>query len=96
MQVYTEKRDVQRIKVQIPVQLAQGVGTTRDVSQTGVYFITDQNIEPDSTLDFSLELDYALPGKSMRLNCRGHVVRVETLNGKLGVAASINDVSYAA
>lgn len=82
--------------MEVPVLMRQGVGITRDVSQTGVYFLTDEKITPGMLLDLTIELAHAIPGETMQLHCQGRVVRVEVLNGKTGVAASIIEFGQAA
>lgn len=90
----TEKRASQRIQVEIPVYLGQEKAITRDVSWTGIYFLTDQTLDQGGSLNFSLDLNYALPGKAIKLDCQGEVIRIEQLGDKFGVAAKINDFQY--
>jgi hypothetical protein len=89
MKKYDIERSAQRIRVKVPVRLDKGTGVTRDVSQSGVFFFTDQSFAPGTTFNFVLELDYVASGEPVFLHCRGEVVRVETVGEKVGVAASI-------
>lgn len=86
MKKYDVKRSAKRIRVEMPVHLNQGAGVTRDVSQSGVFFFTDQTFAPGTTFNFVLELDCVSPGKPVFLHCRGEVVRVEEGGERLGVA----------
>jgi hypothetical protein len=96
MQNFAIKRSAQRIPVEMPVHLEKGDGVTRDVSQSGVFFFTDQTFSTGAPLRFALELDYVSPGEKVLLHCRGEVVRVEEAGEKTGVAASISEFWCAA
>jgi hypothetical protein len=91
MKGHVEKRQTARVRMEIPVQLQNGTGVTRDVSPSGVFFLTDRKYSPGVSLTFTLELDYAFPGEQMHLHCRGKVVRVESMTEKFGIAASISE-----
>jgi hypothetical protein len=95
MKKYDIKRSAKRIRVEMPVHLEQGAGITRDVSQSGVFFFTDQPFSPGTTFSFVLELDYVFPGEPVYLHCKGEVVRVEGAGEKTGVAASISEFGSA-
>ena len=71
----------------LPVSLDRGVGITRDVSASGVFFETDVNYAPGSEISFAIELRG--PAGKMMFKCRGQIVRVEDRGGKVGVAAKI-------
>lgn len=97
MKKYDIKRCAKRIRVEMPVHLDQGAGVTRDVSQSGVFFFTDQPFLPGTHFSFVLELDYVFPGEPVFLHCKGEVVRVEEEAGeKRGVAACISEFWNAA
>ena len=91
---YDEKRASQRIRVEVPVYIGKEESVTRDVSWSGIYFLTDHLFAEGGALNFSLDLAYALPGKPIKLGCQGEVIRVEPHNGKFGVAAKINNLQY--
>jgi len=88
-----KKRAAQRIEIEVPVHLEQGSGLTRDVSLSGIYFVTDQNFEEGARIRFTIEFEYAIPGQPMHLDCKAHVVRIEPQGDCLGVAARIEDFS---
>ena len=71
--------------------LESGMGLSRDISGSGIYFVTDQSLTPGGTVKFSVKLDHIRPGKPVRLDCQGQVLRVEAAGAKLGVAASISE-----
>ena len=89
-----EKRVSQRIQVEVPVYIGQEKAVTRDVSWSGIYFLTDQFFAEGGALNFSLDLNYALPGKPIKLDCQGEVIRIEQRGEKFGVAAKINNFQY--
>ena len=89
-----EKRASQRIQVEVPVYIGDEKATTRDVSWSGIYFLTDQSFAEGGLLNFSLDLTYALPGKPIKLDCQGEVIRIEQRGEKFGIAAKINNFQY--
>jgi hypothetical protein len=91
---HDEKRASQRIPVEVPLYIGQEELVTRNVSWSGIYFLTDHLFAEGGSLNFSLDLAYALPGKPIKLGCQGEVIRVEQHNGKFGIAAKINNLQY--
>ena len=89
-----EKRASQRIQVEVPVYIGKETATTRDVSWAGIYFLTDQSFTEGGDLNFALDLSYALPGKPIKLDCQGEVIRIEQHGEKFGIAAKINNFQY--
>ena len=89
-----EKRASQRIQVEVPVYIGHEKAVTRDISWSGIYFLTSQTFSEGGELNFSIDLSYALPGKPIKLDCQGEVIRVEQHNGKYGIAAKINNFQY--
>jgi hypothetical protein len=72
------------------VELAQGTGVTRNVSVSGVYFVTNAwRVVPGQPLDFTLVLDDLGTLAPWRLRCTGTVLRVEPRGEIVGVAATI-------
>jgi hypothetical protein len=80
--------------MQVPVHFDHGVGTSRDISFTGIYFTTDKRLESGKQLRLAFELEYAIPGKSLQLDCQGHVLRVDVLGNHFGIAAKIDEITY--
>ena len=91
MKTTPEKRREERFMMEVPVNLDSGMGVSRDISQSGIYFITDQHFQPGGDVRFSVKLDYARSGKPVRLDCQAQVLRVEPNDGSFGVAARINN-----
>jgi hypothetical protein len=94
MNMPDEKRTSQRILVEIPVYLNQEKAVTRDISWSGIYFLTKQSFSEGSELNFCIDLNYALPGKPVKLDCQGEVIRIEQQGADFGIAAKINNFQY--
>ena len=84
-----DRRRVQRFRVTLPVELKGGTAMTRDLSACGVFFETAQTFVPGQSLRFTLVLAHVDPGRQVRLQCQGRVVRVEPYSIGLGVAVDI-------
>ena len=93
-EAHFERRESKRHQIQVPVHFGHGVGTSRDISFTGIYFTTDKQLESGKPLKLAFELEYAIPGKSLQLDCQGHVLRVDILGNLFGVAAKIDTITY--
>lgn len=89
-----DKRRAERIPVTLPVQVGKRNGQTRDISVTGMYFETDESFAPGSEVDFSMDLQYVKPGGTVRLVCKGRIVRVERKDGRVGVAVAIDSYRF--
>ena len=94
MRDYAEKRSLERIPVEVPLVLDRGTGVTRDINWSGIYFNTPEPYAQGDYMRFTFELEYAIPGKPIRLDCQGRVLRVEKTADGYGVASSIDDVTY--
>ena len=82
-------RTEDRVNMAVPVHLQGGaLGTTRDISASGIYFETDLEPIRESPLDFTVEFQNGGVG-GLSLRCKGKVLRVEPLGGRIGVAARI-------
>jgi len=82
-------RNAERVSTKVPVLLDDGVvGTTRDVSPQGIYFtVQDEVLAEGQPLRFTLEFDHS--SGVLQLACEGRIVRVDEVDGKVGVAAVI-------
>ena len=85
-----EQRAVQRISLEVPIMVGDTSGTTRNISGNGIYFVTEEPFSADENIQFSLALDYVVPGKLLQFACQGRVVRVESLGEQYGIAARID------
>ncbi len=86
-----ENRSEQRLKTKLRVRLDQGQGVVRDLSASGIYFLTDAALKVGEPLKFSVELQHAKTG-SISADCIARIVRVEPQGKLKGVAASISRI----
>ena len=98
-----EKRAARRFALRIPVSVARNENNhsesaqIRDVSARGICFYLDSPIEQGSPIGFTLTLPPEITlTESIRVQCKGRVVRVEdpTVAGKLAVAAVIEEYEF--
>ena len=88
-------RSTERVHVGVPVELKGGVGVTRDLSTSGVYFTCERGMPVGSRISLTLVLDAANADGPLRLHCTGAVVRVEEAGESVGVAVQIEEYSVA-
>src|SRR6202142_4688024 len=96
-----EKRAARRFALRIPVAVARGEGLEhselaqlRHVSARGISLYLDSVIENGSPLSFTLTLPPEITlTESIRVQCKGRVVRVEESanDGNLAVAGVMED-----
>lgn len=88
--VVVERRVGQRFAYNLPVSLrevstaAEGLGVTQDLSSRGVFFVTDMPLQEGSEVELTLKMPSEITlGESMRVRCRGRVLRVEGKSDRL-------------
>jgi hypothetical protein len=86
-------RREERFDSTMPVQLERGSGVTRNVSATGIYFVTDVALERGVALDLTLDFNN-YPGGPLRVKCRANVVRIEPRDVKYGVGSCISQFEF--
>lgn len=100
-----EKRATRRFSLRLPVAIKFSNGgvrevsaETKDVSARGVFFFMDQKIEEGSSIEFTLTLPPEITlTESIRVRCKGRVVRVEAqAESKVGIAAVIDQYDFVA
>ena len=100
-----EKRATRRFPLRLPVSVRCGEGAeehaaqTRDVSARGICFFVDTAIQAGSAIDFTLTLPPEITlTESIRVRCKGRVVRVEggAPASKMAVAAVIDEYEFLA
>ena len=81
--VRVERRAGQRFPYLLPLSLHQqmgsieGVGFTQDLSSRGVFFVTDAPLQEGAEIEITLRMPSEITlGESMRVRCRGHILRV--------------------
>ena len=100
-----DKRATRRFALRLPVSVRYGedaaehAAQTRDDSARGICFFVEAGIQAGSTLDFTLTLPPEITlTESIRVRCKGRVVRVESggANSKMAVAAVIDEYEFLA
>ena len=101
-----EKRATRRFALRLPVSVNYSGNTgaalaaqTRDVSARGICFYMDAPLTTGSEIEFTLTLPPEITlTESIRVRCRGKVVRVEPgmADAKVPVAAVIDEYEFLA
>lgn len=101
-----EKRGARRFALRVPVSVNRNTSENniptesaelRDVSARGICFYLDSAIEQGANIGFTLTLPPEITlTESIRVQCKGRVVRVEdgTADGKVIVAAVIEAYEF--
>ena len=99
-----EKRAARRFALRVPVSVNRNNGNLnnevaeiRDVSARGISFYLENSITQDSPIGFTLTLPPEITlTESIRVQCKGRVVRVEDgrEDGKVTVAAVIEEYEF--
>jgi hypothetical protein len=96
-----EKRGARRFPLRVPVTVdhenAVHAAQIRDVSARGICFYLESTITQGSAIGFTLTLPPEITlTESIRVQCKGHVVRVENgrADGKMAVAAVIEEYEF--
>ena len=72
-----ERRFVPRHRMSLPVRYPGGTGVTRDVSSTGVYFLSGGSFEEGQQVSLAISLEHSNPEGPLDVTYRGVVVRLE-------------------
>jgi hypothetical protein len=99
-----EKRAARRFPLRLNVAVNHGenaaqhdIGQLRDVSARGICFYVQSSIAEGSNIGFTLTLPPEITlTESIRVQCKGRVVRVENSHpgGQLAVAAVIEEYEF--
>lgn len=102
----SEKRAARRFALRVPVTVNRSPqvqnnsseeAQLRDVSARGICFYLNSAIDKDSPIGFTLTLPPEITlTESIRVQCKGRVVRVENgrTDGKIAVAAVIEEYEF--
>jgi hypothetical protein len=86
------RRD-ERFESDLAIRLEQGDGLVRNVSASGIYFVTDANLKPGELLRFSLQFSGVEIGL-VSARCEARVVRVEPRGAQKGVGAAFETIEF--
>src|SRR5512146_1781471 len=104
VQPQREQRATRRFSLRLPVtvkfsETGEKLAHTRDVSARGICFYMDASVAEGSEIDFTLTLPPEITlTESIRVQCKGKVVRVEPQGpgGRVGIAAIIERYEFLA
>jgi Tfp pilus assembly protein PilZ len=83
-----ERREGERLKLALPVQLKNGAGMTRDISTSGIFFETKSAHSIGDTIRLFLNFE------DETRQCEARVVRVERRNDQFGVAVELRSYVF--
>ena len=83
------RRAHERVAAEMPVRREGSLGTTRNVSASGVFFEIDSDMAVGSEISFEIGMQTNLGPMAMK--CRGLVVRTEQKDGRTGVAVRMTE-----
>ena len=83
----------ERFDTTLAIRLEHGEGVVRNVSATGIYFVTDIALERGKTVAFTMQFP-ARPGGPLLLKGFARVIRVEPCDGKHGVGAAVASFEF--
>lgn len=94
-------RIAQRFPVHVPVRVkvpgsdAEIVYSTRDISHRGLFMVTDEPLPENSPIEFTMKLKSpGSPQDGVQVLCSGTVVRVDAVDGDVGMAATIDSYRF--
>jgi hypothetical protein len=82
-----------RYPAELTVIFEGGSGAVRNVSASGIYFVTEAALREGQPVKFSLSFDH-FPSGPIAVNCTAKVVRVEEQGARNGVAVEISDFEF--
>jgi hypothetical protein len=97
-----EQRSSRRFALKLPVSIRYANGQakeipaeTRDVSAQGVFFYAGSKLEEGAKVEFTLTLPPEITlTESIRVRCRGRVVRIDDVRPQVGIAAIIEQYDF--
>jgi hypothetical protein len=81
------ERGADRVEAELLVEMDGAEGLTHNISATGVYFEINPAHAPGTKIRFTV--DVVVGEELMKLACDGEVVRVDQLDGTVGIAAKV-------
>jgi PilZ domain len=103
MESGVERRAARRFSMTLPLKVrfsaengvSERPGETRDVSFRGLYFIIEASLEAGSSIEFVLTLPQQITlAGDVHIRCYARVLRVDSHNGRRGVAARIERYEF--
>ena len=82
-----ERRSAPRHRMSVPVTFPGGTGLTRDVSSSGVYFLSESSFEEGQPVSLTLTLEHSSPKGPVDVTYQGVVTRTEVHGARTGAQA---------
>ena len=97
-----DQRTSRRFSLKLPVSIRCDNGHVqevpaemRDVSAQGVFFYAGSSLSDGAKVEFTLTLPPEITlTESIRVRCRGRIVRIDNTKPKIGVAAIIEQYDF--
>lgn len=86
-------RKEERVPTELALRLEGGEGTVRNVSASGIYFLTDVPLSVGQPVELILEFT-DFPSGLLEVTCIARVVRIEHQGATKGVAAAISSFEF--
>jgi hypothetical protein len=86
-------RQDERLDSTLALRLEHGEGVVRNVSASGIYFVTDVALKNGAPVKFTVEFRN-FPGGPIQVECNARIVRVDEQGEKRGVAARIDSLEF--
>jgi hypothetical protein len=86
------RRD-ERFDSDLRIELDHSEGLMRNVSASGVYFLTDADLKPGESFRFMLDFS-GLQAGAISARCEARVVRVEPQGTLKGVGAAFDSIEF--
>lgn len=84
-----ERRQGERIALELEVELEGTRAVTRDISASGVFIATRLALTACSEVRFALLMSVADPVGPLRLECQGHIMHAEPEGDAEGIGVAI-------
>lgn len=86
-------RKEERFSTELPIRLEGGQGVVRNVSASGIYFVTDAALRAGQAVKFTMEFQ-SFPSGPIKVNCVARIVRIDEQGARRGVGASISSFEF--
>jgi hypothetical protein len=86
-------RQQERFATELKLKLDEGFGLVRNVSASGVYFLTDIALRVGQSVMLRLEFEN-FPGGPISVDCIARIVRVEDQGATKGFGAAISSFEF--
>ena len=86
-------RKDERYGADLTVRFEGGEGAVRNVSASGIYFLTDVALKEGQPVRFTLDFE-SFPSGPISVNCIARIVRVEEQGARKGIAAAISSFEF--